>query len=111
MSGFKRAQRHHVQVIMEALKFDGSCAGPIFSSMGRVVGGDLTRFEIQNVNLFLADGCEISKTASTSFILKNRLVRDLNGALNRGHGSAEDLSLLQKGIEFVRPCRGGNQPK
>jgi hypothetical protein len=35
----------------------------------------------------------------------------LNGALNRGHGSAENLGLLQKGIEFVRPCLGRNQRK
>ena len=53
MSGFKRAQRHHVQVRLEAFKFDGFCVGSIVSSMGRVVGGDLTCFEIQNVESFL----------------------------------------------------------
>src|SRR5208282_921758 len=45
MSSLERAQRHHVQVRLEASKIDSSCTGSIVSSMGRVVGSDLARFE------------------------------------------------------------------
>src|SRR6266566_8592769 len=37
MSGLKRAQWHHVQIRLEAFKFDGPCLGSIVSSMSRVV--------------------------------------------------------------------------
>ena len=42
MSGLERAQRHHVKVGLEAFEFRGFYVGPVVSSMGRVVGGDLT---------------------------------------------------------------------
>src|SRR5215469_2373868 len=56
MSCLKRTQWHHVQIRLEALKFDGFCLGSIVSSMSRVVGGDLTRFEIQDIESFLCRG-------------------------------------------------------
>ena len=42
MSSLERAQWHHVQVRLEAFEFGGFCVGSVVSSMGRVVGGDLT---------------------------------------------------------------------
>ena len=53
MRGLERAERHHVQIFLEALKFDRFRVWSIGPSMRRKMGGHLAGFEIQEIKSFV----------------------------------------------------------
>jgi hypothetical protein len=106
MRGPEGAERHHVEVALEALEFGRLAVRPVVPAVRRVMSGDLARLEIQNVESFLRGGLRNVEYRERILLGKNRLVRNLDGALNRRHRRAERLRLLQEGIELARPGGG-----
>ena len=53
MGGLKRAERHHVEITLEALEFGGFCIRSVGPAMGRIMRGDLARFKIKEIKSFV----------------------------------------------------------
>src|SRR5207248_11104438 len=94
-------ERHHVQVFLETLELNGSRIGSVRSPVRRIMGSDLTGFEVEEIESLIGRRLRNIENRQRVFLGKNRLARDCNSTRKRGHRRAEGLRLLQKRIGTI----------
>ena len=96
--GLERAERHHVEVFLEALELDRLGVRPVGSAVRRIMRRGLSRFEVQKIKSLVRRRLRNVEHREHVFLRKGRLMRDRNGARHRGHRRVQRLGLLQDRI-------------